>query len=506
MADLLIGLDVGTTGTKAVLFDPQGRVIAAAGRGYALHTPQPGWVEQDPEEIWAAVVTTLRELSAHLGPGDARNVALAQSSQGGTTISVDAEGRPLHRALSWMDTRAHVEEQRLRADWGDEAIRTLTGWPIVSGLPLLHIAWLAANCPAEFAATARFLFVNDFIGYRLTGQHSMNPADASITQLMSLATGDWDDRLLAWAGITRDRLSPVSPSGMPIGKLTAAASAATGLPQDTMVVNGAHDQYCAAAGTGVIRPGRVLLSCGTAWVLLAVPESLERGLTSGMAISRHSVASRFGAIRSLGAVGTSLEWLLDQVWGGANLAGREQLYPAINEGVAQTPPGASGLIFLPLAGGQLSGFGPANGGFLHLTLGHSRNHMARAVMEGIACDLRWAIDEIREAGVPVAELTMVGGAAKSPVWPQIVADVLHVPVTVPVHRDAAARGAAILAGLGAGCFSDVESAGAAWQMGDSHVEPDETVRRVYDDLYERYREAAQRFAGEVSGARQGGAA
>ncbi len=199
----------------------------------------------------------------------------------------------------------------------------------------------------------------------------MNPSDASITQLLDIETGDWDDWLLMLAGIRRDQLSPVRPSGVIIGKLTAEASAATGLPAGLPVINGAHDQYCAAVGMRVTRPGSVLLSCGTAWVLLAVPEDLEVGRRSGMALSCHAVPGCWGAIRSLGAVGTSLDWLADSIWAGhegAPIEPRSVLYQAINAAAARSGPGAHGLIFCPLAGGHAGFFGVAQGGFLGLTL------------------------------------------------------------------------------------------------------------------------------------------
>jgi xylulokinase len=262
-----------------------------------------------------------------------------------------------------MDGRAQEEANRVRAEWGEELIRTVTGWPLLSGLPLQHIAWFKQNCPAEFATTRHFLFVNDFISLRLTGRLCMNPSDASITQLLNLATSDWDERLLDTAGIERGQLSPIRASGDVVGHLSEAASQVTGLSPDTLVINGAHDQYCAAIGTGVTRPGRTLLSCGTAWVMLAVPESLEVGLRSSMAISCHAILGRWGAIRSLGVVGTSLEWLLDHVWGGQDAGEkRAELYAVINQGVARTAPGAGGLLFFPLAGGHASGYGPARGG------------------------------------------------------------------------------------------------------------------------------------------------
>ena len=313
--ELLLGLDVGTTATKALLFDLNGRVVDSASQPYTLITPHEGWVEQDPEALWQAVITTIRSLTQQRKPAD-RILALCQSSQGGTTIPTDYAGVPVHNAISWMDLRARQDYELLKQRLGAEAIYTKTGWPLIAGLPLLHISWLRQNQPQKFNQTRHFLFVNDFIGLRLTGELCMNPSDASITQLFSVENCDWDDELIELAGIQREQLSPVYPSGYVFGSISASASAATGLPQGLPVVNGAHDQYCTAVGLGVTKPGPMQLSSGTAWVLLAVPESLEIGLRSKMAVSCHAVRGRWGALRSLGAVGTSFEWFVDYVWGG----------------------------------------------------------------------------------------------------------------------------------------------------------------------------------------------
>ena len=455
--DLLLGLDVGTTATKALAFDLKGNVVASASRGYGLITPHDDWVEQDPEELWRAVVETTRAVASRIGPED-RVVALGQSSQGGTTIPVDEDGRPTYKAISWMDQRAHDAARREEENQGADWLYRMTGWPLFSGLPLQHIGWLRQHRPSAFAETRRFLFVNDFIGERLAGTHCMNPADATITQLMNVETGDWDERLLSIVGISRDQLSPMHPSGYVVGKLTANASEITGLPAGLLVVNGAHDQYCAAVATGVTQPGLVLLSCGTAWVVLGVPESLQVGLQTGMAVSRHAVRDRWGAMRALGGVGTSVEWLIDQVWGGlAPSSDRGLLYKAINEEVVASPPGAGGLLFYPLAGGHANMLGTARGGLLGLSLSHSRGDVARAVMEGVAFELRWALEEIRDAGLAVGEMSMVGGATSNPVWPSIVADVTSTSVVLPAVREAASRGAAILAGVGAGIVPDPDA-------------------------------------------------
>jgi xylulokinase len=486
MTDILIGLDVGTTATKAVAFDLAGVARAEASSGYGLLTPGHGWVEQDPEALWRAVVEVLRGVAGQLGPDD-RVLALAQSSQGGTTIPVDAAGAPLGNAISWMDTRAAEQADAVRAQVGAEFIRTTTGWPLQALLPLQHIGWLRDNRPQIYASARRYLFVNDFIGYRLTGRLCMNPTDAGITQLFNIATGDWDERLLALVGVRRDQLSPMHPAGRLVGTLQSETAAATGLPAGLPVANGAHDQYCAAVGTGVTQPGRVMLSCGTAWVVLAVIDDLEVGLRSGMAIGRHALDGLWGALRSIGAVGSTLEWLIDNVWGGRTAgAGRADLYAAINEGAARATPGAGGLLCYPLAGGHAAAFGPAFGGFIGLSLPHTRDDMARAVMEGIACELRWAISEMRQAGIDVAELRMVGGAARSSIWPQIVADVTAIPVVLPAMSQAASRGAAILAGTAIGVFRDPQAGFAAFRGAESSLTPDPAVRQLYDDRFATY--------------------
>lgn len=477
--DLLLGLDVGTTATKAVLYDLHGRVVAASARSHRLITPRSGWVEQDPEELWHAAAGAIRELAGQVGPGD-RVLAIAGSSQGGTTIPLADDGTPTFNAISWMDHRSVAQARAIREGIGAERLYQITGWPLIVGLPLQHIVWLRDNRPDVFAATARFCFVDDFIAYRLSGRFVTDPSDAGITQLMDIAVGDWDERLLAWGGIRREQLSPIWPSGTPIGGLSKPASETVGLPAGTLVINGAHDQYCAAVGVGVTRPGRILLSCGTAWVLLAVTPGREVGLNSGMAVSPHAIAGRWGAIRSLGGVGAWIEWLLNVTWGGAN-------YEALNRAAASAPPGARGALFVTGENGRLVG----------LSLSHTRGDLARAVMEGIACELRRALESVNSKGIAVDELTMVGGATHSPVWPQIVADTSGRPVILPAARQAAARGAAIIAGVGAGVFANAEEGFAAWRGNEKRLEPTPSRREVYDSLFARYLEftASQHLTG-----------
>jgi xylulokinase len=485
--DLLIGLDVGTTGTKAIAFDLEGHAVASATRQYGLLTPEPGWVEQDPLELWDAVVATLRAVAGQIDPAD-RVLAITQSSQGGTTIPLDADFRPTYNAISWMDGRGEVEQAAIGATFGAERLYRLTGWKVMPALPLVHLLWLRKNRPGAFERIRHVTFVNDYIGWHLTGALGMNPADASITQFFDIAQGDWDDELLALGGIGRDQVSPVIPSGGVLGRLTAEAARATDLPAGTLVGVGAHDQYCAALSAGATTPGSTLLSCGTAWVILAIPPSLEVGLASRMGISCHAVKGRWGGLYSLGAVGTSLEWLAENVWGGCERGRpRDEIYSAINAGAARSEPGAGGLLFFPPAGGHGEIFGVGRGGFVNLTLPHTRDDMARAVMEAVAFELRWAIEEIGRAGVSVNVLKMVGGAARSPVWPQIVADVTCLPVALPAFSQAASWGAAILAGVAAGVYADPEAGLAAVPQAERRLDPHPDCAETYARSFEQFR-------------------
>jgi len=489
--ELLLGLDVGTTATKARAFDLEGHVVAGATRAYDLLTPQPGWVEQNPEELWSAIVQTVREVTTRISPHD-HIVALSQASQGGTTIPVDAAGAPVHNAISWMDRRAATLSERTAKAFGTDYVQTTTGWPLSGALSLHHIAWLREHRPGVFSIAKRFLFINDFITHGLTGEAVMNPSDGTMTQLLDIEQAEWDPQLLDYAGIDRAQLSEVRPSGEVIGTVLPETARLLGLPDGVVVVNGAHDQYCAAIGTGVTIPGEILLSCGTAWVVLAVPDSLAAGRSSGIALSCHAIQGRWGGIRSLGGIGTSLEWLVNQVWCDDASNDRADRYQALNTAAAGVPAGSRGLAFVPLSGGHQAG--REGGGFLHLTLAHTRDEMSRAVMEGITYELRRALEEIRQGGITVDRLTMVGGAAESPIWPQIVADVTGLPVIVPQERQAAAAGAAILAGVGIGRFAGPEEGFAAFRGNASELAPNPGDRSVYDLAYRDYHRLCNRLA------------
>lgn len=486
--DLLLGLDVGTTAIKALLINTDGELIASSSYSYSLITPNEDWVEQDPEELWKGVVTTCRRVMKSVKPQD-RVLALSISSQAGTTIPVDAYGKPLRKAISWMDHRAHKQSEQIREVLGDDGVYEITGWQLGDGLPLPSILWMKQNEPEIFSSARYFLFVNDFITYRLTGEFCMNPSDAGITQLYNIAQNKWDENVLNLAGIRPDQLSPMRNSGSAIGQLTENASRETKLPKSTLVVNGAHDQYCGAVGSGVLKPGDMMLSCGTAWVILCFMEKMMLDPDRRLSVSRHAIPNKWGALKSLGGVGACMEWFLSKLW---QSDGRSDIYGELNSYVGKAPVGSKGLIFLPSSGGYGRG---SRGAFIGLTLAHSQGEMARAIMEGIVFELRWSMTDLAGSGIKAKQLRMVGGAAGSPVWQKIVADITNLPVTVPSITQAASYGAAILAGVGSGAFPDMESGYRTLSGDEKLIEPNEDNRKRYDKLFDIY----QRAFGEIRG-------
>ncbi len=490
--DLLLGLDVGTTATKALLMDVGGKAIASASYGYGLITPHENWVEQNPDDLWDGVVAAVRKVIKHANPGD-RILALSLSTQGGTLIPVDADYKPVCNAISWMDHRAYKQAEQMRQSPYKDKIYEVSGWDIYDGLPLLCIVWLRENSSEVFESAKYFLFVNDFIIHKLTGKLCMDPSNAGITQLYNIASGQWDNDMLDIAGIAAEQLSPMQNSGFPVGKLTQQASEEIGLPDSVLVVNGAHDQYCAALGSGVLEKGDVMLSCGTAWVILGVIDQLKHDPLKRLSISPHVVPKRWGALKSMGAVGSCMEWFLDNLW--TQKDDRAQLYDDLNKGVEKVLAGSNGLLFFPSSGGYGHG---KRGAFIGLSISHSRGEMARSIMEGIAYDLRWTLEDVHEAGIKSEVLRMVGGAASSPTWTQIVTDVTQIPVVVPSVTQSASFGAGILAGFGCGVFPDLKEAYRALSGTEKLIKPDADSIDKYNRLFDIYRSAFQQVGDSLS--------
>lgn len=480
MTKAFLGIDVGTTSTKAVVFDAEGRELArAASQPYRNSTPAPGWVEQDPEEIWEALLGVIREVAQGISVA-----SVCMAVQSGSLVMVDSAGRPVYPLVTWLDGRAEeivrVWREQNHQDW----VKPLSGWSLYPSLCLPTIAWFSQNNPQVFAAANKFLSLNDFLALRLTGELVTNPSNAGGMQLVDIRSGEWSGDLCELAGIRAENLSRIQPTGAPIGAILPEICAQTGLTPGALLINGGHDQGCTALGLGIIEPGKILLACGTAWVFTGVLNAPDMdSLPSGLDLNFHAAPERWTLSQSLGGLGASFEWWMNTAY---RAESRAAAFAALDAELPQTRPDGE-LFFLPLTGGHDDPATTRRGGFVGLQLGHSRADMARAVMESAAFELRWALEPVLAAGLPIERLWMVGGAARSPFWPAILADVTGLPIRLPDYDNWPALGAALLAGHGLGAFASLEDGLAQFQKPHCEVQPQVDMQETYRRAFEKYR-------------------
>lgn len=469
---LLLGIDVGTTGTKTGLFTEKGELVALASAQYHLLTPRKDWVEQRPEDWWQAVVRTVREVLPAHSPGEV--TALSLSTQGGAWLALDEAGQPLGNAVSWMDKRAAEIGNRLEAQRGAEWIYRITGWTFGGGLPLLTTCHLRENEPELFSQVAQFADTHAYLTRRLSGSGATDHSNAAITQFYDLAAGRWSEECCRVAGIRVGQLPRLARAGHVVGHIAPEVAAELGLRPTVKVVAGGHDQYCAALGVGVTRQGKCLLSCGTAWVLLAGCPFLLFDESRRVSPGTHVVEGQWGVLTSVPVAGASLKWFRDSFL-------PPQSYQVMSEEAARVPAGSEGLVFVPGNYRDLP-----RSAFVGIDLRHRPGHFVRAIMEGVAFATRRNLESLAAMGVQARELVMIGGAARSACWAQIIADVCGMPVHVPAQTEAACAGAAILAGQGAGIFAHPETAAELFCSAGREFPPDAARRCEYERYYREF--------------------
>ena len=479
--EYLLGIDIGTTGTKSALFSSRGELVDIASCGYGLSYPREGWVEQRAGDWWDALVQTVRELVARNRCAD-RVAGMSLSTQGGALVLLDEEFNPIADAVSWLDTRAKETADILKRQISVEEIYRTSGWPILNSLNFPNILWFREKRPDLFKRARFFASTVDYIGYLLTGRFVIDPTNLALTLFLDLDRNDFSEKALGILGVGRERFPEVVPSGRMIGKLNPKPAKLLGLGQSVAVVSGAQDQYCASIGAGAVEPGDCVLSCGTAWVLLATCDKLYfndkslagHGIVAAVFPGPHPIEGKYGLMTSVPFGGNSLAWFRDTLRPGVS-------YDLLNTDAAGVPPGSEGLIFYPIQSSK-----SGKGAFVGIDGVHTMRHFTRAVYEGIAFLNRRHLDMIRESGVQVQKLIMIGGGAKSPLWPRIVAEVCGVPVTLPKLNEAACAGAAVLAGVGSGLFRSIVDGSRAVSVSKKEILPTEGATEKYREMYERY--------------------
>jgi xylulokinase len=465
----LVGIDVGTTGVKAIAVSPEGAVLATATRAYALSTPRPGWAEQGPDEWWTAAEAALAEVSAGR---DVRGIGLSGQMHG--LVVLDAADRVIRPAILWNDQRTAAECVEIEERVGRDRLVELTGNRALTGFTAPKLLWLRRHEPESYARIARVMLPKDYVRLRLTGEWAIDAADASGTLLFDVAGRRWSDEVVDALELPRAWLPPVLESPEQAGATSA------GVP----VAAGAGDQPAAALGVGIDRPGPVSVVLGTSGVVLAALPAYEHDPAGGVHAFCHAVPGAWQAMGVMLSAAGSLEWFRDRLAAGTS-------FEALDAEADAWPPGAEGLLFAPyLAGERTPHADPdARGAFVGLQLRHDRGALVRAVLEGVAFGLRDALDAVRSVGVEPTVGRASGGGARSPLWLRIVASALDLPIELTESEEGSAFGAALLGGVAGGVFADVHDAVARCVRIRRVVEPDAVWRDTYAGLLPRYRDA-----------------
>lgn len=488
----LLGVDVGTSGAKTVLFDEKARRVAARTIEYPLYQPRNGWAEQDPADWWRAVAEGIRDVLGRGGvsPAAVRGVGLSGQMHG--LVMLDKEGRVLRPSIIWCDQRTAKECGQINSLLGEKRVVEITANPPMTGFTASKILWVRNNEPEIYEQCAHILLPKDYIRYMLTGEFATDVSDAAGMQLMDIAARDWSEEVLTKLRIDRSLLAEMYESPDITGYVHSAAAAATGLARGTPVAGGAGDNPAAAVGTGVVRAGRAFTTIGSSAVIYAVSDQVSIDLRGRVHTLCASVPGKWTVMSCTQGAGLSLQWLRNTCCAPEAARAAEQgadAYQIMDELAKKVPIGAGRLLYLPYLMGERSPHPDPDcrGVFFGLSAAHGREHLIRAVLEGVAYSQRECVDVFRELGVTVEDMAVTGGGGKSPLWRQMLADLYGCPVSTLRTDEGPALGAALLAGVGAGVYGSVEEASEAAVHKDLALQPDEAAARAYEPYYRLYK-------------------
>jgi xylulokinase len=483
-----LGVDVGTSGVKAILIDTTGDVLASAVTPLQLSTPQPGWAEQDPDAWWAATAAAIRTVLA-ARPGESPD-AVGVSGQMHSSVFVDASGDVIRPALLWCDGRTTEECREITERvGGEQCLRDLASNPALEGFTLPKVLWLRRHEPEAFARLSTVMLAKDYIRFKLTGVIATEPSDASATLMYDTARLRWSTEILDAVGLAHSIVPTVGGSSEVLGRVSVKGAGATGLRPGTPVVGGGADNACGAAGVGAIAPGEAVSSWGTSGTVLA-PMSEPRVDPTLRAHTFCHVAP--GVWYLMGVVlsaGGAFAWYRDQL--ARDLTSTGEANDRLNAEAMSVPPGAEGVTFLPYLQGERTPHrdASARGAILGLSLAHSRAHVTRAVVEGVCFALRDSVTILRELGVATDQMLLTGGGARVPFLRRMQSDVFGLPVCTVNREEGPAYGAALLAAVGARAFPDLSAAAAATLQRAPAEPPDAAAHAAYEEPYRRFRES-----------------
>lgn len=501
---LLLGLDVGTTSIKAVVYRPDGIAVAAASSPTPTHVPRPRWAFYRADELWQTVVLTIRQAIADL-PDASQIVSVAVASVAEAGVLLDEAGEATTDIIAWYDTRTGPQAEWLAEQIGQDELFARTGLSLQPIFSLCKLLWLREHQPNAWQRSVHWLLISEFIAFKLCGERGSEPSQASRTLMMNIHDLVWDERTLDQAGIDRDMLAPLAPSGTLLGTVTAAAAASTGLPTSAKVATGGHDHVCGAFAAGVTQPGQILNSLGTAEaVFVPIPEPLmdpsvgRQGYTQGAHVAGGGYYIFAGQYTS----GASIDWMRGLLGDGSEALPFDETIAL----AASAPAGSLGLVFLP----HLRMANPpyddprSRGAFVGLTVETGRPAVARAVFEGLAFETMGTYEPLQAYPqvVPPTSIAAIGGGTRNRLLMQIKASVSGLPHQIVEAEEATALGAAMLGGLGAGVFANSGEAISAMRYGQHEVLPnpdDITIyRKIDQQVFRRFYPAVANLSQTIS--------
>lgn len=472
----ILAHDLGTSGTKANLFDETGALVAGHFESYPVDYPQPRWAEQNPNDWWRALCDSTRALLVQVPTAREQIAAVSLSGQMMGVVAVDSNARPLRPAIIWADQRATEQAQFIADTIGADSIYARSGHRVSAAYTAAKMLWLKQHQPQVYSAASTFLCAKDYAVLKLTGVAATDFSDASGTNVFDLSERAWRVDWLESLELDAARFPGIVASTTVVGEVTRAASAETGLRVGTPVVIGGGDGSCAAAGAGVIDAGECYGNIGTsAWLSFSADAPLFDPQQRTMTF-HHVHPARYTPIGVMQAAGGAREWLFRQIG------------DVSEEEIARVPAGSQGLVFLPyLIGERSPWWNPhARGAFIGLATSHGRAEMARAVLEGVSFNLRLILEALESQGTTIPTIRFIGGAARSEVWTQMLADILNKPIDLlDLNTEASAWGAAVVGGIGVGLYQD-------WNIAGKHAR---ITRTLFPNANyaARYAECAARF-------------
>ena len=488
---MLLGVDLGTSGTKTVLFDETSATLASASEEYPLHQPKNGWAEQDPDDWWRATQHTVRAVLEKSGADPHEIVGLGISGQMHGLVLTDGEGNVLRPAILWCDGRTGEECEELTERVGKERLIAISANPALTGFTAGKILWVRKHEPETYARAKHILLPKDYVRFRLTGLFASEMSDASGTNMLDVPKRAWSEEIAGAMDLDMNLLPPLYESSAVVGRISAQASALTGLCEGMPVAGGAADNMAGAIGTGVASAGKAFTTIGTSGVVYAHSDTVQIDPQGRVHTFCSAVPGAYTVMSCTLAAGLSLKWYRDTFCDAEIQTAKEMgtdPYVLMNEQAARSPIGANRLLFLPYLMGERSPLLDSNarGAFIGLSAMHTRRDLLRAVMEGVMYSQRQNLDVLRGMHVVPERMLACGGGAKSPFWRQMMADIFAMPVSTVQNTEGPALGAAILAGVAGGLYPSVPEACASLIREADPLQPDAARGAAYEPYYQLY--------------------